>query len=276
MKVFEKFLIVILWFITTILFISFWFNYKFSFNILSPAHWKYLRDMQISSVSINPFFYISIILLLVLSLMTLYLIIKPKFRKINLVSQKNSEKKLSFEKTSKEEKQIKYAEDTTNIKRPPRLNIQNLQTDFKPKELIKSANYNQSKIELENMFKKAGYIVKKVPYNLENLSLIAIGADENMWIGGANITNDNLKSIRDKFINVFSETLDDVSINLNLFIINSENKNSDEDIIRFSSIPELESFISNNKSIITEDEKEDFDAYSEYVDVVIEYLSRQK
>ena len=63
---------------------------------------------------------------------------------------------------------------------------------------------------------------------------------------------------------------------MNLFIINSNDTKVDEDILKFNSISEVENFMKNNRSIITDDEKEDFDAYSEYVDVVIEYLSKTK
>lgn len=271
-KLFEKFLLICLWFITSILFTSFWFNYKFGFNFLALSHWKYLRDMQISSVRINPFFYTSVVFISIISLFTLYLIIRPKFKKINFQSIKKIENKVLKAEIINDHNS-KSKEDFNEFKRPPRLNIPNIETSFKSKPFTKPINYDY-KNELENIFKKAGFITKKIPYNLQ-ISLIAIGANESMWIGCTN-TTENIKNIKNKFLDVFSETLDDINIKMNLFIINSNDTKVDEDILKFNSISEVENFMKNNRSIITDDEKEDFDAYSEYVDVVIEYLSRTK
>lgn len=273
-KLLEKFLLVCLWLITSILFTSFWFNYMFNFNLLSLSHWKYLRDLQISSVNINPFFYISIIFISLISLFTLYLILKPKFRKINLQTHKiNQIKKLD---TQNEITKINSFnnEESNELKRPPRLNIPNIKGNLKTNNFVKTLN-DDYKTELENIFKKSGFITKKIPYNLQ-LSLIAIGSNESIWIGATNTTIENIKNIKNKFLDVFSETLDDININLNLFIINSNESSTDKEVMKFNSILDVETFMNNNRSIITDDEKEDFDAYSEYIDVVIDYLSRTK
>ena len=273
-KLLEKFLLVCLWLITSILFTSFWFNYMFNFNLLSLSHWKYLRDLQISSVNINPFFYISIIFISLISLFTLYLILKPKFRKINLQTYEiNQIKQLN---TQNEITKINSFnnEESNELKRPPRLNIPNIKGNLKTNHFVKPLN-DDYKTELENIFKKSGFITKKIPYNLQ-LSLIAIGSNESIWIGATNTTIENIKNIKNKFLDVFSETLDDININLNLFIINSNESSTDKEVMKFNSILDVETFMNNNRSIITDDEKEDFDAYSEYIDVVIDYLSRTK
>lgn len=273
-KLLEKFLLICLWLITSILFTSFWFNYMFNFNLLSLSHWKYLRDLQISSVNINPFFYISIIFISLISLFTLYLILKPKFRKINLQTHEiNQIKKLD---TQNEITKINSFnnEESNELKRPPRLNIPNIKGNLKTNHFVKTLN-DDYKTELENIFKKSGFITKKIPYNLQ-LSLIAIGSNESIWIGATNTTIENIKNIKNKFLDVFSETLDDININLNLFIINTNESSTDKEVMKFNSILDVETFMNNNKSIITDDEKEDFDAYSEYIDVVIDYLSRTK
>ena len=78
-----------------------------------------------------------------------------------------------------------------------------------------------------------------------------------------------------KLDSVFKETLEDITININAFIIDTFNKyNSVNDgMLIFKSVDELKDFIKQHPAdTITETDQESFDSYSEYIDTIIQYI----
>ena len=82
-KHFEIILLDVLWLSATILFANFWFDIRFGFNIFYGAHWHYLAVQQLTHGTILPLFYISIALFVALGVSGLYLISRPRLRKID-------------------------------------------------------------------------------------------------------------------------------------------------------------------------------------------------
>ncbi len=81
---FDKILFAILWILVSILGMTFWFNSRFGFNLFYGAHWNHLAYMQASQSPIKPTFYISLVVGVFIMIYGLYLIIRPRLRKIKL------------------------------------------------------------------------------------------------------------------------------------------------------------------------------------------------
>ena len=81
-KQFEHFLLSILVALSVLLGLTFWLNIKFGFNLLSRAHWHELSVLQASNVNIDKNFYVSIGIAIAIFIMALYIIYRPRFRKI--------------------------------------------------------------------------------------------------------------------------------------------------------------------------------------------------
>ena len=81
----------------------------------------------------------------------------------------------------------------------------------------------------------------------------------------------------EKLEQIFADTLEDIYINVNGFVINAIDASTSEfqDILMFNSISELEDYINGVPNApIPDDEKEDFEAYSQYIDTVINYIGK--
>ena len=81
---FDNILFAILWILVSILGMTFWFNSRFGFNLFYGAHWHHLAYMQASRSPIKPTFYISLVVGVFIMIYGLYLIIRPRLRKIKL------------------------------------------------------------------------------------------------------------------------------------------------------------------------------------------------
>lgn len=80
----ENILLGLLWLLVATLGTTFWFNTKFGFDIFSGTHWKYLATHQATHQNINAAFYPSMVLSVFITLFVLYLLVRPRFRKIKL------------------------------------------------------------------------------------------------------------------------------------------------------------------------------------------------
>lgn len=292
----DRFLLGLLWLLAMTLGANFWFNTRFGFNLLSSAHWQYLGQMQASGAKIDTLFYISLITAVFFMIFGLYFIIRPKLRKISfgqvIVPIKNNDSVVQ----EVPEKIPVETKNNTSLVRPPRLSIpvqnhyvqkHNLQTTNTP---LPASNAFETRIpsidskESDNfdtfklIFENAGYLVKK-PLKIGNINipLLAIGPDESLWIGGENILSDKIENAVEKLSSIFNETLEDIQINLNAFIINplDSDFSGGENIKKFDSLDNLRDYMNEHKSRqITDNEKEDFEAYSEYIDTVVGYFNK--
>ena len=75
--------------------------------------------------------------------------------------------------------------------------------------------------------------------------------------------------------NVFNETLEDIEIDLNAFIINPTDTDSVEAILDFKDIQELESAIQNIPNEPESDENDSMDAFAGYIETVLTYLGNK-
>lgn len=283
----DRFLLGLLWLLATTLGANFWFNTKFGFNIFFASHWEYLGQLQASKAEISPLFYTSMVIIVFLMLSGLYLIVRPRFRKINfqentpsVIEDEHVEKPMDIVVSEPEE----IITSVIPAVRPPRLSIptiNNYTAQHKPVEPITPVTPVNTPIngseEIEEIFKKAGYLVKK-PTKIGNFvpNLFAIGSDEVLWIGAVDIEQNKLSEAIEKLRSIFTETLEDIEINIKSFIIKSKIGESDFPAIeKFDSLTALSDFISKNPNReITDSEKEDFEAYSEYIDTVADYFKK--
>lgn len=279
-KFFESVLLSILTGISVLLGLSFWLNIKFGFNLFNAQHWNELARLQATNTPISISFYISIGLAIFIFISGLYLIFRPKlrniFKKSYTVSQTNP---VLYTKTEQHNEKDKIVETIQFMSRPPRLNLPKNIGDIaaekyksQPNTVIDKTKYNDA---LSEIFSSNNYLVKKNPIiSGKETNLFAIGNNEIVWLGYVNIDLNEFKNAVKKLSDIFSDTLTDIPITIRSFLIDTTNKyDSDDEILIFNNIEDLKEFISENPGEQIEDsDKENFDAYSEYIDTIIQYI----
>lgn len=289
-------LIGLLWLLAVTLGASFWFNIKYGFNLFAGQHWQYLAYMQASNQPIKTSFYLSLVLFIVIMILGLYVLVQPRRRKIVLPIFDHTEphktpvvQETPVTITQTPEKQITQTQDLsaqpTNIQpglaRPPRLNVSQVSRVTTPQHSavsnapVAKPDPERDFAEIRNIFTDAGYVVKGSP-RIKNIqtSVIAIGTDEVLWIGANDITTSDMQKTIDTLQSVFVDTLEDIEIHINAFIINASDKD-DSDILKFANIDELRTYINEHKNTPpAENDTENFDAYSAYIGTVIDYIRK--
>ena len=310
-KRFEHFLLSVLLGTSVLLVLTFWLNVKFSFNCLSATHWMELASLQASHAHIDKDFYLSIGIAIVVFIIGLYIINRPRLRKISYNTQmptvtkpsniepikhQENEQNISENKTVEQETPIITLEPENvipqpltnnfqpgiNVARPPKLHL--------PKNIaqIAAAQYSQQEAkevaskqterfneELAKIFTENNYVVKQNPvFGDFKTNLFAIGNNEKVWMGAVDCDIKSLQSAIKQLQGVFSETLEDIEIYISAFMIDTLSKyDSTDDITIFHNVDELKEFISKNPGDTIEDyDQENFNAYSEYIDTVITML----
>jgi len=312
-KQFEHFLLSVLLGTSVLLVLTFWLNIKFGFNCLSASHWMELASLQASQNLINKDFYLSIGVAIGIFIFGLYIINRPRLRKISInqqtvieetpvseqIKQPEIKPVIQTKEPVTEQPLQPYSQDTSknippvnntqtniNMVRPPKLNL--------PKNIaqLAAAQYGQQaaqenksqQMEIMNeqiakIFTDNNYVVKKnAVFGDLTTNLFAIGNNEKLWIGVVDSDIKLLESAMTQLKNVFKETLEDIEINTEAFLIDSLGRyTSVDDIKVFHNIEELNEFISKNPGDTIEDyDRENFDAYSEYIDTVITMLYNSK
>lgn len=308
----DNILLGILWLLAATLGTNFWFNTKYGFNIFSAQHWQYLAYLQASQAPVTPSFYISLGICVFITIFGLYFLIQPKFRKIVLPIMKNKTQQTEHKpepathdiapespKTDASEivpqattiqPQTPPANSAAAVSsphpmRPPRLTLPatNSYTSAPISSNTNNTtpatnNDNADNVALADIFTKNGYTVKTNPYIAGwRPNLFAIGANEVMWIGGVGVTTDQINKTISKLNQIFSDTLDGIYINITGFSINAPDAQTAEfnDVLLFNTIDDLGAYMAlHPNATLSADEKENFDAYSEYIDTVINYIGR--
>ena len=289
----DNFLLGTLWILVSTLGLCFWFNIQFGFNLLSSSHWHHLSYMQATRAPITPSFYISLVIGVFFIIYGLYLLIRPRFRKIPLPVQ--SDKNPSLQQSANTV--VPTATNEFELSRPRRLmginhteslatntqtttpvvpltapviNSTQQQSEPLPHPIQKANN-----VELEEIFTSSGYTVKKAPrINGYQTALIAIGTNENVWLGAVGIETTTLQSIIDTIQQVFSDTLDDIEITIHGFVIDAPDaSNATQNILTFATTEALREYMQTHPNPPTDpDMAENFNAFSEYISTVIDYL----
>ena len=324
-KQIDHILLGLLWLLAATLGTCFWFGSRFGFNIFSSAHWQYLAYMQASRQPVRPLFYISLTLCTIITLGGLYILMRPRLRRIKFEFITRPKKRFWQKKPTKKSAPSKPTPaQTTNTTapavsepaqpdaativippmsdtpapaprpaaptpaRPPRLNLgatgnNNSGASVAPVAPVApvvtpSANRDTAREypEIKQMFTDAGYDVKKTPrFGTFRPAVIAIGTGEQVWIGGVDISGQTLRAAMDKLQGVFTDTLDDIEITINGFIIAPTDNVSDDDILTFENADDLKSYLMAHTNTPPEaDERENYDAYSQYIDTVLDYMEK--
>lgn len=298
-------LLCILWLLAITLVTCFWFNISFGFNIFSAAHWEYLAYLQAGQSPIKIGFYISIVVIVFVTILGLYAIVRPRIRKIRMpimhVSDKNKKAKATKTTTNDiqntdastldimpaQPQESSTTQNTTSPSpsmRPPRLNIPSgiMQSGqrYVPENTHSTPSptppAQQDWPEIREIFTSFGYTVKTSPkINGINIALLAIGTNETLWIGGIGIKTTEMRTVIDKLDGIFSDTLDNNDIIINGFVISAPDAATSEfqDILMFNTIAQLREYMSQHPNPpLPNDDNGLFDAYSQYIDAVINHI----
>lgn len=182
-------------------------------------------------------------------------------------------------------------ESEAHLTRPPRLNL-SIQTNHTP-----ALNNNQTAVttpttftptqseaqpadwmHLGDIFTDAGYTVKNAP-NINGLqtSLMAIGTNENVWIGAVGIKTNIFNAALNVVRQVFADTLEDIEITVHGFIISAPDATNpaSPDILTFDSPNNLREYMNKHRNPpLPSDDNGNFDAFSSYISTVIDYLEK--
>ncbi len=131
---------------------------------------------------------------------------------------------------------------------------------------------------VREIFRDAGYAIKTNPkISGVQTTLIAVGTNEVLWIGAVGVKTTDMRRAVETMQSVFVDTLEDIEIGINAFVINAPDAATSEfqDILMFDSADQLRQYISEHPNTPPDaDDQENFDAYSEYIDTVLTYLGK--
>ena len=287
---FEHFLLSFLLGIAVLLGLSFWLNVIYGFNLFSKEHWNELARLQAEQIPVSTGFYVSIIVavfIFVFGILLLYII--PTIKRTR---EKVSNSFLSTAPMVPSHKAEEKKEDNTifepqmpklNMSQPPKLNLPSNMA-----EIMQQRNENnQNKVKepvtdydaiLTQIFKDKGFMVKPNPV-ISGFSpnLFAIAPNEIVWIGAVDTDINKLQSAINRLDGIFTDTLEDIKININAFLIDTKNTyQSNASIFVFKTLEELKTFVTELPPAWPKDmsnaDQENFDAYSEYIDTIIQYV----
>lgn len=288
-KKFDSILPCALWVLAMGLATLFWFNVRYGFNLFSTAHWQYLAYLQAAQIPVRGGFYTSIILCIIIILIGLYMLVRPRLRKIKFDKQRTKKTNLEQIKTDIPAQNAPTPKPTTQQApiapaRPPRLNMSGAiqmpkQTPQPVAIPVPPIPQPTQDPKIGEIFTNAGYLVKKnAKISGVQTALIAIGLNENMYVGAIGIPTTDMRRLIDRLQQVFSDTLDDIYINVNGFVINAPDAATSEfqDILMFPSVDALGEYIAQNPNgEISAADQDDFNAYSEYIDTVINFIGQK-
>lgn len=289
-------LIGLLWLLAISLGASFWFNTKYGFNIFSLQHWQYLAYMQASNQSVKTSFYISFLVIILVAVFGLYRLLQPRMRQIILpvidnklpepatmpqATQPISAEPVQPAENSEEQKPI---QSVPSPARPPRLNIPTITRTTTPvphvplthQETTPTIDAEQKYADIHEIFTSNGFVYKGSP-RIKGMqtSVIAIGSNEVLWVGATHVSTSEMQRAIDTLLGIFTDTLDDIEINIHAFIIDATDNSDNGTILRFANVDELREYISKHPNTpLDDDEIENFDAYSGYIGTVIDYIGK--
>ena len=294
-KNFEHILLSILLGLSVLLGLSFWLDTIYGFNLFDSEHWAEIARLQAEQIPISSGFYISIGIAILIFAFGLSVIYIPKNKheyKQQTLQQQITVPLLPEIKNAPEKnvtQEIKPQKTEIPLARPPRLNLPTNMAEiakqkhenngFLPtpnqKENQNTAQYDSV---LSQVFTDAGYVVKKNPtISGFTPNVFAIAPNEILWIGAVDTDINKLQSAVNRLDSIFKETLEDIKININAFLIDTTGQtNATDSVIVLKSLDEFKKFVSELPPVWPKDmsnyEQENFDAYSEYIDTIIQYV----
>lgn len=310
----DNILLCVLWLLAVTLGTCFWFNTVFGFDIFSASHWQYVASLQAAQNPIKPGFYVSMAVAIFITIFGLYLVVRPRKRRIRLpivrVSKQNSDSTSATNNNTQNVPvtpapianndastldimgaEVQPAPQTPTqptpppTARPPRLVLPTLNGNFMsahqtttPARNIAQQQSESDATALREIFSGAGYTVKpNTRVNGIQTALIAIGTNETMWLGCVGVKTTDVRAIIEKFQQVFADTLDETYISVNGFAVAAPDAATSEfqDILMFNKIDEVREYMRANPNPPTPaDDDGMFDAYSQYIDAVITHIGK--
>ena len=294
---FDNFLLSLLLGISTLLGLSFWLNIRFGFNLFYREHWNELAKLQASQTPIVLNFYISIIVAILIFIIGIYVIHMPRKKTYsttisqptpNISMTTTSVIKSNDKNDNKQNSSVPISNIT--MSRPPRLNLPTNMAQITAQRstqlsqlpipenkpvLQNTPEQNQYTEQIVQIFSDNGYLVKpNAKISIFTPNLFAIGPNEVLWIGAIDIKIEDIQRAVEKLQSVFTETLEDIKINITPFILDTLNKyNQNDSVLIFKTIDELKNFITENPAEQLNDaEQDNFNSYSEYIDTVLQYV----
>ena len=156
--------------------------------------------------------------------------------------------------------------------------LQNPDTTAKTIELAEHAPVTENiytKISnIYDIFTDSGYeICDLVRIDGKHPAVVAMGNNETLLIGTTNVDDEILKNTMKRIELCFADTLEGIKINIKILCI-SGYKAQDDNVLHFTSVDTLRSYLEQHKNIrpTTKQDWETFDAYAEYIRLVVEYL----
>ncbi|MBD5388751.1 hypothetical protein HDR63_00665 [bacterium] len=293
----DSLLLGLLWALTLALGAGFWFNTKFGFNIFSGGHWRYLGQIQAAGTPVQPLFYISLVLVVVIGIGGLYLLIVPRRRRMRrAIAEKMAAERQGNSAPDASRIDLPAAvppatppQTTPAPPRPPRLNLGAVTTTPVSPAPAAPANAGPAPIpnptptaagdfeDIRRIFTDAGYTIKDSP-RMAGLrpAVFAIGGGENLWMGAVDTPASRMTAAVDRLNSVFTDTLDDIQIHIHAFIVGRADDHRDDDgILVFETVDALRDYMATHPAmVIATDAIEDFNAYGEYIDTVVNYLNK--
>lgn len=294
---FDRILLSILLGLAVLLGLCFLLNTMFGFNLFSSEHWAEISRLQAEQIPINNGFYISIVVAIFIFVFGLCIIYAPLYKRVHVVKPvgvkpdvvQNNYPKITKEPESEPERNVLPTTESRPMgiqtSRPPRLNLpsnmaqiakaRHENMNMQPAQQDLSKQYDA---EISQIFSDAGFVVKpNITVSGFTSNLFAIAPNEIMWIGAVDKDVNKLQSAVDRLNSIFRETLEDIRININAFVIDTKNQQTAPDsVFVFKSLDELKKFVSEMPPVwpkeIANYEQENFDAYSEYIDTIIQYV----
>ena len=294
----NKILIGLLWLLASTLGITFWFNTVYGFNIFSAQHWQHLSYMQATGQAVRTSFYISMVVAIIIVTFGFYILLQPRFRRITLpLHDSTTPPPAPVAKPSQVHESVSAtptAPDTPapqptqqpptapTIVRPPRLNIpvtpQNTAAPRVPLMPVAQPKIDPETeyADIRNIFESAGYVFKGMPkIKGVQTATIAIGTGEILWLGAVGVKTSDVQRAVDTLAGVFTDTLEDIEIHINAFVIAPTDSANDTNILRFANTDELREYImAHPNTAPSADETENFDAYSGYIGTVVDYIGK--
>jgi hypothetical protein len=289
----NKILLVILWLLIAILTTCFWCNTQFGFNIFSGAHWRYLSYMQASQTPIKTSFYLSIIISGMIILIGSYMLVHPQIKSIRIAFLKRKSKKTPPPHEQNATPVINTIAPDTPV-RPQRLsNTPTAPISPQPGTITPAstpvntpattmpnisrgmpAPESPDTPQILDIFENAKYTIKPSPrIHGFTVPVFAIGTNETVYIGASSVAPERIIDAVSALQQVFSDTLDNIDINIHGFVVNPTAPAPTESILTFESVEELRKYMSEHENQPAQD-PENFEAFSMYISTVIDYIGK--
>lgn len=286
-KNFDKILLGTLWLLVVLLATTFWMNITFGFNLFSGAHWAYLSELQAKKATIQPRFYMSLIGGILIALIGLYLLLRPK--STHSTPEPAPETPAA---TPSHESTVFNSRPMSPLGNRPRTTYQqptNIptapistpiasqpQTQFtQPKP-----NSNPFAKEIQSILESGGYQIKPCNKISDILSpVVTLGYNHTLYIVTSCVKTDDLETAITTLSTLFLDTLGDTANDITIrgIIINpKDNTNTNSETVTiFTNMAAFRQFVSDNPNTQPEDyDQELFEAMDTYITTVTGYIGK--